>query len=971
MLRLNACRALLKGSLLYMQIARNTDARRLAFCALPYFAAFALPFCVLCITFAQLGIYPFGDVSVMVHDMPVQYADYFGWLIQVMHGEGNLLYSNAAGLGGGMFSLFTYYLSSPFNLLAWFFTPETVPQLLSWLTLLKIPACALACLGFLRGRFLAPEARSWREARTQAAAAPATSHVMLVLLSCSYALTSYVLGYASNIMWLDGVIMAPCALLGVWRLMQRRTCAGLFAAVAGAIWFNWYTGYMVCLLCVLYFLCELVRQPALHGRRLRTCGRFAATMALAVGASIAVLLPTALSLLGGKGAGAGLSSLATDYGLARTPLAVPDLFCIGTTPGITTQANRPAVVISAFALAGAGVFFANRALSVRSRVAGGVLLGVMLSSLVLIPVATIWSGFVPESSYTNRNGFAILLVIVLLAAEGLLELRKLPRKQAAWRAFAGCGLTFICFAGSALYLKLCKGGLPQSQTTNLAVLECVLLACFNALIVVYAWKAGKNSPSKVGKPSRAAAFSGRKAATAGLCMLLGVLFVAEQAYDAQIQLKKCVYTASGFTHDLTELETFYSTLGTGDAGFARVGNSAGYWGNGSACNKANGPDNMALLLAYSTFDHYSSTQETRIQELLRNLGYSKVTPFGTYYMSPNTVADALLGVTTLVTESQPAATQADGTAALRGRWHAWSNNLALPLGWGTTGNAQVNWGDDPFANQTAMLADAAGIDSGNAADKLFSTPDVRDAETETPATNTGNTPTSRQFTVTAQTDGPLLLFFPTLYQDDIYYEGGIACTLNIDGAEVQTIGERGSCNIVNVGEVSAGQTLTVQVTPTSLTQVAYHNDGSTTTVGDALFQPSATDVVQARVLDLDALQEQLARIDSGGFALTAYENGHIAATFDAAQDETLVISQPYEDGWSATVNGQPAQLQPAYDGLMGIRVSAGENTVELHYMTPGLIPGAVVSIASVTLFGVWRAVARRRSMQKGETPAGA
>lgn len=959
-----------------MQIARNTDvgrhsaARRLAFTALPYFAAFAIPFCVLCAAFAQLGIYPFGDVSVMVHDMPVQYADYFGWLIQVMHGEGNLLYSNAAGLGGGMFSLFTYYLSSPFNLLAWFFTPETVPQLLSWLTLLKIPTCALACLGFLRGRFLAPEALTWRDARAQAAAAPATSHVVLVLLSCAYALTSYVLGYASNIMWLDGVIMAPCALLGVWRLVQRRACAGLFAAAAGAIWFNWYTGYMVCLLCVLYFFFELVRRPQLRGRRLRICVRFAVTMALAVGAGMMVLLPTALALLGGKGAGAGLSSLSTSYGLARTPLAIPDLFCIGTTPGITTQANRPAVVISAFALAGAGVFFASRAISGRGRIAGGVLLGILLSSLVFIPVATIWSGFVPESSYTNRNGFAILLVIVMLAAEGLLSLRNLPRKQAALRALIGCGTVIVCFAGSALYLQVFKNGLPTSQSTGLATLECVILACFTALIAAYAWKAGESPSAKAAaKPSGRTARSANKAATAGLCALLALLFVAEQTYDARIQLEKCVYTVSGFAHDVTELEAFYNTFSTHDAGFARVGNSASYWGNGSTRSKANGPDNMALLLAYSTFDHYSSTQEMRVQELLRNLGYSKVTPFGTYYMSPNTVADALLGVTTIVAESQPAATQADSTATLRDSWRAWSNSLALPLGWGTTGSTQVTWGDDPFANQAAMLADAAGLANDNAAGSLFSAPDVRDAAAS--GTDNASNGAGRQFTVTAHTDGPLLLFFPTLYQDDIYYEGGIACTLHVNGTEVQVVGQRGSCNIVNVGTVSAGQTVTVQLVPLDAAQVATHSDQSTTTVNEALYQPSADEVVQARVLDISVLREQLSHIDSAGFSLTAYENGHIAATFDAQQDETLVISQPYEDGWSVTVNGQAAQLEPAYDGLMGVRVSAGENTVELRYLTPGLVPGAVVSIASVTLFGVWRVAVRRRSMQVSEKPASA
>ena len=64
----------------------------------------------------------------------------------------------------------------------------------------------------------------------------------------------------------------------------------------------------------------------------------------------------------------------------------------------------------------------------------------------------------------------------------------------------------------------------------------------------------------------------------------------------------------------------------------------------------------------------------------------------------------------------------------------------------------------------------------------------------------------------------------------------------------------------------------------------------------------------------------------------------------------------------ATVNGKPVEVQAAYDGLMGIPVQTGDNVIELRYLPPGLVPGAVVDIASVTLFAVWRIAARRRSM---------
>lgn len=1001
----------------HQRLTARTRASRFARTAAPYLAAFAIPFCVLLAAFAMRGIYPFGDVSVMLYDMPVQYAEYFGWLIQVLHGQGNLLYSNAAGLGGGMFSLFTYYLSSPFNLIAFFFTPETVPQLFSVLYLVKIPACAVGCLVLLRGRLLAADAESWREARTAAASAPAGRQALLVLFACAYALTSYVLGYASNIMWLDGVIMAPLAALGAYRLVQRRTCGGLFATCACAIVFNWYTGYMVCLLCVLWFFYELARGRSLRGRRLRRCWLFAATMVLAVGAGMVVLIPTALSLLGGKGTHAGLASLACNTGLARNPLAVADLFCIGTLPGITTQANLPALTISALVLVGVGMFLANGAIGHRERIAGAAFALVMATSLVLTPVATIWSGFVPESSYTNRNGFAILLVMTMLAAEGLLALSRLDARQRRGCALLGGGAALVSVAGSAAWLYMAKGSLPQAP--ELMALECGLLAAFTLLVAggagmrgIAAGPDGKSASDteaeQIGGKTGSANLEAR--ATHGkvspspartdslphgpqpilrtaLCVALVCVFIGEQVFSAQAQLSRCRYTVSGYTDTLTELESFYSQLegatagseavsdskgdsdsdeskvndvfGVGSAAaddadgvsaFARVGNAAPYWGG----SKANGPDNMALVLGVSTFDHYSSTQEYRIQQLLHDLGYSKVTPFGTYYMSSNVIADALLGVTDIVDDQPPAAAEPE-EAVLHGTWRAYRNELALPLGWGTTGSAHVDWQEGrPLDNQDAMLADAADNDAS-----ALSAVDVQECDGDQDA---------RTYTLTPSADGPVYLYTPTAFVNDLYYEGGIVCELRVDGSLVQTIGGRGSCNQVYLGWGRAGQSMQVAIKP--LAEQPYElrfEDGTVTNAQSAFWDVPANELMQAGTVDLQILENQLSRIDSAGFALTAYENGRITATFNAAQDETLVISQPYEDGWTATVNGKPVEVQAAYDGLMGIPVQTGDNVVELRYLTPGLVPGAVVGIASVTLFAVWRIAARRRSMlQDGE-----
>ena len=119
---------------------------------LEYAAALLFPLLLLIIVFAVRGIFPFGDKSLLLWDMRIQYVGFFGWLSNVFHGDASLFYSSAKGLGGSMVGLFAYYLSSPLNILAVFFDSSQAPELISWLTLIKIPLAGLTAYIFQIGR---------------------------------------------------------------------------------------------------------------------------------------------------------------------------------------------------------------------------------------------------------------------------------------------------------------------------------------------------------------------------------------------------------------------------------------------------------------------------------------------------------------------------------------------------------------------------------------------------------------------------------------------------------------------------------------------------------------------------------------------------------------------------------------------------------------------------------------------------
>ena len=101
------------------------------------------------------------------------------------------------------------------------------------------------------------------------------------------------------------------------------------------------------------------------------------------------------------------------------------------------------------------------------------------------------------------------------------------------------------------------------------------------------------------------------------------------------------------------------------------------------------------------------------------------------------------------------------------------------------------------------------------------------------------------------------------------------------------------------------------------------------------------------------------------------DNRGFTATIQVEQDTPVFFSVPYEDGWSATVNGQPAEIYKVNVGFMAVVCPAtgGEVTIRFDYHTPGLLYGLMITLAAVVLFLLYFFLMRiwdRRMCQKLE-----
>ena len=75
-----------------------------------------------------------------------------------------------------------------------------------------------------------------------------------------------------------------------------------------------------------------------------------------------------------------------------------------------------------------------------------------------------------------------------------------------------------------------------------------------------------------------------------------------------------------------------------------------------------------------------------------------------------------------------------------------------------------------------------------------------------------------------------------------------------------------------------------------------------------------------------------------------YDSNGFSATTTLDEANYVFFSVPFEDGWSATVNGNPVEILKANKGFMAVRAEAGANEIVFTYETPGLKIGLIITV---------------------------
>ena len=113
----------------------------------------------------------------------------------------------------------------------------------------------------------------------------------------------------------------------------------------------------------------------------------------------------------------------------------------------------------------------------------------------------------------------------------------------------------------------------------------------------------------------------------------------------------------------------------------------------------------------------------------------------------------------------------------------------------------------------------------------------------------------------------------------------------------------------------------------------------------------------------ESLYEQAAAGHKDEMSITGFSQNNIQGSIACRGNRILVLSMPFDEGWSAYVDGEKTDMMLADRGLTGIHLTKGQHTVELRFTPPYLVAGSILTIGALAiyLFILWKARRKRKN----------
>lgn len=576
--------------------------------------SFILPFIILIIIFnvnhVSLGGY--SNLTIMMIDMQSEYICYLRDLREILLNGGSLIYTTEKVFGGDYLSIFTFYLSSPFNLFVVFFKEEAIPLFFVWSSILKMAFAGLNCYLFLRftSKFTYTK----------------------IIFSLGYALTSYSLIYISNYMWLDGVMILPLVTLGLHFLKEKKHYWLYPLAIAYSLMTSWYIGFMICMFAVVYFFYLFAVSFSTKNKEFISFSvRFAVFSLLGGLLSVTYWLVAFIHLSGTKGFSEVPPSKWFTFsmlisGFLENNYAQGDL--------IRQYNSYISMFVGIVPLVFAITFFFNKKYSLRERLALLVVIGLYLFMSSNTVTAALLHGGKEPTWFPGRYSFIISLIVCYIGSKSMDEAENL---HPAWYTVP----TLVGILSIVILLNTKHSDRLAKYPVSIPSLIMYFVTIFFAFIISLVHYLPKKS-ERFNKISSFIPYS------LGLLLVVQIIsvyrgsnnVVAINAKENQLQkyetyLSDCSYQESVNFIKKYEKQNDNSPFYRMEMTFNRPGNY-------------NRIDNNPMFYSYAGLSNFSSSSKKEVEGYMSKIGFHYNGFFSKYQAGSTYAINSFLGIKYLI-----------------------------------------------------------------------------------------------------------------------------------------------------------------------------------------------------------------------------------------------------------------------------------------------------------------------------------
>ncbi|WEV60562.1 YfhO family protein [Streptococcaceae bacterium ESL0729] len=712
------------------------------------------------------------------------------------------------------------------------------------------------------------------------------SNWLILPLSTAYSLMSFSSSQSEIIMWLDVFIWLPLIVWGLHALMDAGKKKLYFVSLTILFIQNYYFGFMMAIFLVGYFL---ARSSFNFTRKkfIKNFTAFSITSLLAGISSLVTILPMYLDLKINGEELTPITKLFTDKSWYFDLFAKNFVGAFDT----TKYGSIPMIYVGLVPLVLAVLFFFAKTISLKTKLAYLALLVFINLSFHLEALDLLWQGMHAPNMFLHRYSFTLSLLIVVMALESLTRIGEFSRR-AVIDSFIILAVGFTYVLASERYNFLNKYNL---------ILTTLFLAAY--FLVAWAFRNNKVNPKL-------------------LMLSLLLLMVGETGINSYYQIKGLsnewgYAKKSHYDEQYDKVDPLAKSLDPEI--FTRMENLE--------------PDtaNDGMKYDYNSLAQFSSVRNRKSSSTLNLLGFKSLgTNLNLRYPNNTLLGDGIFAIKYNITSNLQASKYGfEDTDFDKLKVNNLALNPAIFVAGGYEDVELIN--NDVLENQTKMLNKLSGLDldyftsqakedetiSGNiSASDSRVTLRKKDSETELSFTYSIMAPARKQ----------LYLKMP-----NISFSGDKSKDIRI------TINDKSySFNPLNTGSFFNLGYYDV-ATPIDFKLTVLNNDNI------------SFDKTQLWALDVDNYQAAIDKIRANKTEAKVLKNG-LSVSYKADLAGDLFLTIPYDQGWSAKIDGKQVAIKEAQTGFMKIKAPAGEHEVILKFVPQGFKLGLTAFIVGVSSF---------------------